>query len=71
MTDNGPGVAPHLTQSMFEPMTTSKHEGLGLGLSICLTIVESHGGRIWLHSGEPGRTEFRFWLPLEPQRDLQ
>ena len=71
VTDNGPGVAPHLTQSMFEPMTTSKHEGLGLGLSICLTIVESHGGRIWLHSGEPGRTEFRFWLPLEPQRDLQ
>lgn len=70
VADNGPGVAPHLTQSMFEPMTTSKHEGLGLGLSICLTIVESHGGRIWLHSGDPGRTEFRFWLPLEPQRNL-
>ena len=69
--DNGPGIAPELARSMFEPMTTSKHEGLGLGLSICLTIVESHGGRIWLESGEPGRTEFRFSLPLEPLRDLQ
>ncbi len=71
VADNGPGVAPHLAQSMFEPMTTSKHEGLGLGLSICLTIVESHGGRIWLQSGEPGRTEFRFSLPLEQPPDLQ
>jgi signal transduction histidine kinase len=71
VADNGPGVAPHLAQSMFEPMTTSKQEGLGLGLSICLTIVESHGGRIWLQSGEPGHTEFRFWLPLEPPQDLQ
>jgi two-component system sensor kinase FixL len=71
VADNGPGIAPHLAQSMFEPMTTSKQEGLGLGLSICLTIVESHGGRIWLQSGEPGRTEFRFWLPLEPPHDLQ
>ncbi len=71
VADNGPGVAPDFAQSMFEPMTTSKQEGLGLGLSICLTIVESHGGRIWLHSGEPGHTEFRFWLPLEPPHNLQ
>jgi signal transduction histidine kinase len=71
VADNGPGVAPQLAQTMFEPMTTSKHEGLGLGLSICLTIVESHGGRIWLESGAPGKTEFRFSLPLEQPRDLQ
>jgi two-component system sensor kinase FixL len=71
VADNGPGVASDFAQSMFEPMTTSKQEGLGLGLSICLTIVESHGGRIWLHSGEPGHTEFRFWLPLEPPHNLQ
>jgi C4-dicarboxylate-specific signal transduction histidine kinase len=69
--DNGPGIAPHLADRMFEPMTTSKHEGLGLGLSISRTIVESHGGRLWLQSGEPGRTEFRFSLPLELPRDLQ
>jgi two-component system sensor kinase FixL len=69
--DNGPGIGAELARSMFEPMTTSKHEGLGLGLSICLAIVESHGGRIWLQSGEPGQTEFRFSLPLEQQHDLQ
>lgn len=71
VADNGPGVAPHLADRMFEPMTTSKHEGLGLGLSISQGIIESHGGRIWLQSGEPGRTEFRFSLPLEHARDLQ
>ncbi len=69
--DNGPGIKPDLARSLFEPLTTSKHEGLGLGLSISQTIVESHGGRIWLHSGEPGRTEFRFSLPLEVARDRQ
>lgn len=69
--DNGPGIAEHLAQAMFEPMTTSKHEGLGLGLPISRTIVESHGGQIWLQSGEPCGTEFRFSLPLERPHDLQ
>jgi signal transduction histidine kinase len=71
VSDNGPGVPAHLAHRMFEPMTTSKHEGLGLGLSICQSIIESHGGKIWLQTGEPGATEFRFSLPLEPPRDLQ
>ncbi len=69
--DNGPGIGPQLAPTMFDPMTTSKLEGLGLGLSICLAIIESHGGRIWLQSGESGHTEFRFSLPLEQPRDLQ
>lgn len=68
--DSGPGIAPSLADRMFEPMTTSKHEGLGLGLSISRGIIESHGGRLWLQSGEAGRTEFRFSLPLESPRDL-
>jgi signal transduction histidine kinase len=51
---------------LFEPLTTSKPDGLGLGLSICASIVQLHGGRIWLHSGEPGATVFRFSLPLQP-----
>ncbi|MGD9925902.1 MAG: sensor histidine kinase, partial [Pseudorhodoplanes sp.] len=71
VSDNGPGVPPEVARTMFEPMTTSKHEGLGLGLSISRGIVESHGGRIWLQSAEPGRTEFRFSLPLEPSSGLQ
>jgi len=69
--DNGPGIPGQLANRMFEPMTTSKTEGLGLGLAISQTIVESHGGQIWLQSGEPGSTEFRFTLPLEPPHDLQ
>ena len=71
VSDNGPGITPELAKSLFEPLTTSKHEGLGLGLSISQTIVESHGGRLWLQSGEPGRTEFRFSLPLEVARNPQ
>ncbi|MFN3350315.1 ATP-binding protein [Pseudorhodoplanes sp.] len=69
--DNGPGVPAGLAEAMFEPLTTSKSEGLGLGLPICLAIVESHGGRLWMQSGEPGRTEFRFSLPLEPRHNLK
>jgi signal transduction histidine kinase len=64
--DNGGGIPPHRIDQLFKPLTTSKKEGLGLGLSICLTIVEAHGGRIWLASGEPGATELRLSFPLEP-----
>jgi two-component system sensor kinase FixL len=64
VADNGPGIEPALAACLFEPLTTSKPDGLGLGLSICASIVQLHGGRIWLHSGEPGATEFRFSLPL-------
>jgi two-component system sensor kinase FixL len=66
VADNGPGVEPALTARLFEPLTTSKPDGLGLGLSICASIMQLHGGRIWLQSGEPGATEFRFSLPLAP-----
>jgi signal transduction histidine kinase len=60
--DSGPGVPEELADGLFEPLRSSKPEGLGLGLSICRTIVEAHGGRIWLHSGETGATEFRFLI---------
>jgi len=67
VADNGPGIEPALAARLFEPLMTSKPDGLGLGLSICASIVQLHGGRIWLHSGEPGATEFRFSLPLAPR----
>jgi signal transduction histidine kinase len=66
VADNGPGIEASLAARLFEPLTTSKPDGLGLGLSICASIVQLHGGRIWLHSGEPGATVFRFSLPLQP-----
>jgi two-component system, LuxR family, sensor kinase FixL len=62
--DNGPGVEDQLANHLFDPLATSKHDGLGLGLSIAASIVEAHGGRVWLHSREAGATEFRFTLPL-------
>lgn len=66
VADNGPGIRPgHV---LFEPMSSSKSDGLGLGLSICETIVKTHGGRIWLHSGKAGATEFRFSLPAQDAR---
>lgn len=64
VADDGPGLGPDFAERVFEPLMTSKHGGLGLGLPICVSIVESHGGKVWLHSGRSGATEFRFSIPL-------
>jgi C4-dicarboxylate-specific signal transduction histidine kinase len=63
--DNGPGVEDELATCLFDPLATSKQDGLGLGLSISASIVEAHGGRVWLHSRDAGATEIRFSLPLD------
>jgi C4-dicarboxylate-specific signal transduction histidine kinase len=63
--DNGPGMDAAQAERLFQPLTTSKSEGLGLGLSICAAILEAHGGRIWLQQHRPGATEFRLSLPLD------
>src|SRR5262249_58467961 len=69
VSDNGPGVDRELADRLFEPLATSKEAGLGLGLPICLSIVESHGGRLWLPSPEAGAPGVRFFLPpAQPQR---
>jgi two-component system sensor kinase FixL len=67
--DNGPGIEGELAERLFDPLTTSKQDGLGLGLSISADIVQTHGGRVWLHSGKPGETEFRFTVPLDRSRE--
>ena len=67
--DNGPGIEGELAGRLFDPLTTAKQDGLGLGLSICASIMEAHGGRVWLHSGEPGATEFRFTVPLDQSQE--
>jgi signal transduction histidine kinase len=67
--DNGPGIDDEMAGRLFDPLTTTKQHGLGLGLSICASITEAHGGRVWLHSGKPGATEFRFSVPLDRPRE--
>lgn len=67
VTDNGAGVAPESAPRLFEPLYTTRPDGMGLGLSICKSIVEAHGGRIWLQADASGGTEFRFTIPLENQ----
>jgi signal transduction histidine kinase len=69
VSDNGPGIEGELAVRLFDPLTTAKQDGLGLGLSICASIVEAHGGRVWLHSGKPGATEFCFSVPLDRSWD--
>ncbi|RWA77674.1 PAS domain-containing sensor histidine kinase [Mesorhizobium sp. M1C.F.Ca.ET.193.01.1.1] len=60
--DTGPGLAPEVSAQLFQPFVTTKKQGMGVGLSICRTIVESHGGHIWAESMPGGGTAFRFTL---------
>lgn len=62
VADTGPGVAPEIADQLFTAFVSTKAEGMGLGLSICRTIVEANGGRIWMESPTVGGTEFHFTL---------
>ena len=62
VTDSGAGLAPEVRAHLFQPFVTTKQKGMGLGLSICRTIVEAHGGKIWVESRPQGGTIFRFTL---------
>jgi two-component system, LuxR family, sensor kinase FixL len=66
--DNGPGISTDMAGRLFEPLTTSKRDGLGLGLSICETIAAAHGGRIWLEATGADATEFRLTVPFKSRR---
>ena len=61
--DTGSGINDSLAPQLFQPFITSKQTGMGIGLSICRTIVEAHGGRIWFEPRPDGGTIFRFTLP--------
>jgi PAS domain S-box-containing protein len=61
--DSGPGVAPEHFQRVFEPFYTTKNSGLGMGLSICRSIIDAHGGRLWADADQRRGTVFQFTLP--------
>jgi len=61
--DTGSGISVTIAPQLFQPFVTSKQTGMGIGLSICRTIVEAHGGRIWCEPGRDRGTVFRFTLP--------
>jgi PAS domain S-box-containing protein len=61
--DSGPGIDPASLERVFEPFYTTKASGVGMGLSICRTIINGHGGRLWMSANEPRGTIFQFTLP--------
>ena len=66
VADRGPGIAPDAAMQLFEPFFTTKPDGLGLGLNICRTIVESHGGSLTFSNREGGGAVFILLLPCQP-----
>lgn len=64
VSDTGPGIAPEMLPDLFTPFVSSKGGGLGVGLSICRTIIESHEGRIWAEPRDAGGNIMHFTVPL-------
>lgn len=70
VSDTGPGISPDVADKLFQPFITTKRTGMGVGLSICRTIIEAHGGKIWFDSGETGGARFHFTLRAVPKEAL-
>jgi signal transduction histidine kinase len=64
VSDSGPGLPPASLARIFDAFYTTKSSGLGMGLSICRSIVEAHGGRLWATPNESRGAAFYFTLPI-------
>ena len=64
--DSGPGLAPETFERLFEAFYTTKPGGLGMGLSICRSIIEAHRGRLWATANVGQDAVFQFTVPAQP-----
>jgi two-component system sensor kinase FixL len=69
VTDTGSGIAPEIADQLFQPFVTTKKSGMGVGLSISRTIVESHGGRLWAEARPGGGTTFHMTMRIAEAGD--
>jgi PAS domain S-box-containing protein len=67
--DSGPGISYDVAVRLFQPFVTTKRHGMGLGLSICRSIIEAHGGRLWYEDQPSGGTVFHFTVPVAVRDD--
>ena len=65
VADTGPGLAEEVRAKLFQPFISTKSDGMGVGLSICRTIIEAHGGRIWATDNPGGGTVFHLTVPRD------
>jgi signal transduction histidine kinase len=63
VADTGKGIDPKITDRIFNPLFTTKSNGMGMGLAICRSIIEAHDGRLWASAGAQGGSVFQFVLP--------
>jgi len=70
VADTGSGIAQELMSQLFQPFVTNKRHGMGVGLSICRTIVEAHGGQIRVEPNPVGGTIFRFTVQAASGEDF-
>ncbi len=70
VTDTGPGLAPEVADRLFQPFVTTKETGMGVGLSICRTIIEAQGGQIWTEPNPGGGTVFRLTVPRASAEEI-
>jgi signal transduction histidine kinase len=71
IADTGPGISEPERARIFDPMFTTKASGMGMGLSICRSIIENHGGKIWVEPAAVRGTVFQFELPVVERSSSQ